>query len=194
MYDQSAIKMHEAFLQLEPTPTDDAEFLDLVSGVLANLCSLSGEGRLHVVHIDNWFGNRWLQFSGKVCGAMGIHDAADEMRIPPFHPHRVLSEHHCTFDGEGFSPLSQVNQCLHGPRGSHANTRIRLADVAPPGVYAWYSSRTREAKRGALMVYTLWDGETAGWFCLFEKNGCWRAKRRFGISETEWDAISPAVL
>jgi hypothetical protein len=39
----------------------------------------------YVVKIDNWFGKRWLGFSGKALGALGVRKK--KLTLPPFHPH-----------------------------------------------------------------------------------------------------------
>ena len=47
---------------------------------------------IYLVCIDRWFDAKWLNFSGKVLGALGVWRS--RTTIPPFHPHRVLGESH----------------------------------------------------------------------------------------------------
>src|SRR5688572_25676240 len=80
-------------LDLEATSTDDLPFLDLASRLIAGAARANGLNDVVVVHIDHWFGERWLGFCGKLLGSAGVRSRRldGELTPPPFHPHRVLS-------------------------------------------------------------------------------------------------------
>jgi hypothetical protein len=51
--------------------------------------SRSSPRELHLVTIDGWFSQRWLDFSHKELGA--VRFATMDLRVPPFVPSRVLT-------------------------------------------------------------------------------------------------------
>src|SRR5882762_8544429 len=78
--------------------SDDAlEFVQQVEQVANGVILRHAPVALVLVKIDNWFGSNWLGFSGKAVGAIGIWNKpynrpADDLRIPPFVPNRVVSQ------------------------------------------------------------------------------------------------------
>ena len=55
---------------------DDAEFVVLVQRLIHGVVATSKSKDYCVVRIDNWFGERWLNFSGKTLGALGCPQKA----------------------------------------------------------------------------------------------------------------------
>jgi hypothetical protein len=51
---------------------DDADFVAWVERVIENVEQRFVTEQSYVVKIDNWFGRRWLGFSGKALGALGF--------------------------------------------------------------------------------------------------------------------------
>jgi hypothetical protein len=182
-------------LHLDATSNDDAGFLELVGRYVTTCVRLSGLTDVTVVHVDNWFGDRWLGFRGKILGSAGVWARMGESKarlaVPPFHPHRILSERRFELrdDNTLAGPFPPARR-LHEWRSSEENTRLTVENVAGPGVFAWFSGNTRVTRRGSLMVYVLSVEGASGWYGAFEQAGTWRVKRRIGISDTEWRAIA----
>jgi hypothetical protein len=110
---------------LEILPTDDAAFVDLAGRVIAGAAIEAELREIVVVHIDHWFGRRWLGFSGKILGAAGVRSRQLDCSHapPPFHPRRVLSaRHYGPSDARSFDFKSNVTW-LHGYRPSEENIR-----------------------------------------------------------------------
>ncbi len=170
-------------LQLDQNEDDDTAFLDIVQ------CSVLGTARLvrpkilHLIHIDH----KWRRFSGKLLGAVGVRKP--ELTVPPFNPHRVLSERvfEMADDARGIA-LANVPP-LHASRGSEENTRVRLRTIYDSAVIAWYSGRSGVNSRAALMIYTLSGYEPATWYAGFEKREKWEVVHRSGVSEQEFSEI-----
>ena len=40
---------------------------------------------LYITHIDNWFDEKWVKFSGTIMHEISIHNLVD-ITVPPFHP------------------------------------------------------------------------------------------------------------
>ena len=80
-------------LELDANADDDGAFLDIAGRLIATATIENGFGVVVAVHIDHWFGDRWLGFYGKFLGAAGVRNRrlTDELTPPPFHPHRVQS-------------------------------------------------------------------------------------------------------
>src|SRR5262245_49609679 len=69
---------------------DDPKFVAWVERVIAGVESRFETDQSYVVKIDNWFGQRWLGFSGKAVGALRV--CQRRLTLPPFVPSRVLSQ------------------------------------------------------------------------------------------------------
>jgi hypothetical protein len=84
-------------MRISPDIDDSLEFIALVEQLCLGVVFRFNPKQFVVIKIDNWFGSKWLGFSGKVLGAMGSWNKpqdhpATEIRIPPFVPNRVVSE------------------------------------------------------------------------------------------------------
>ena len=55
-----------------PEATDDQGYLDGVEATVVGVEEAINTKQTYVVKIDNWFGKRWLGFSGKALGALGV--------------------------------------------------------------------------------------------------------------------------
>src|SRR3982751_3555160 len=116
-------------LELEANTADDPAFLDLASRLIAGAALANGLNTVVAVHINHWFGERWLGFCGKLLGAAGVRSRRldGELTPPPFHPHRVLSVHAYRLTGsQTFEHWDESQastywddvQSLHGYRSS----------------------------------------------------------------------------
>jgi hypothetical protein len=141
------------FDQVHALDDDDGVFITAVRSVLAT--SLVPTREVWLVKIDQWFGSRWLQFSGKMLGAFGVWQR--ELTIPPFHPRRVRFERHFTLRGEHY--VHTRGRTLHIWQTSAANLRKTVRGISSSAAFVWYSGDTRRADRGSLMMYQTIDGE-----------------------------------
>ena len=57
----------------DATYSDEVRFIDLVSALASHYANLYPPSRLVVIHIDRWFGRKWLRFMGILCGRVGAH-------------------------------------------------------------------------------------------------------------------------
>ncbi|MCA1709275.1 MAG: hypothetical protein LC808_40740 [Actinobacteria bacterium] len=77
----------------KPEATDDPGYLDWVEATVVGVEEAINTKQTYVVKIDNWFGKRWLGFSGKALGALGVRK--QKLTLPPFIPTRVVSHVGC---------------------------------------------------------------------------------------------------
>jgi hypothetical protein len=180
-------------LTLETAEGDDQDFLDLAARAIIGTALREGLHATHVVHIDNWFGPRWWSFAGKVRGKWGARDTM-VLRIPPFHPQRVLSEKRFSVDEKGSSEEIPVKRRIHGHRRSTTNLRFSVSDAASEMVFAWYSGNSIKNGRAALMVYVQPAGRKAfGWYVGLKKEESWRVVNLGGLTQREWQDITAEV-
>ena len=174
-------------IRIPRTPADAPDFLDAVERLLTGVAATPRPPQVCVVRIDSWFDAKWLKFSGKLLGAVGM--SADDVTVPPFHPHRVQAESWCRLDESAaeYVPDPRPHPTLHVPQPSERNLRRKLRVVAPDTMCVWYSGDSALLERGSLMVYVpAADGTYWCWFAtLAAAKPQWRPTRLAGISPSE---------
>src|SRR5215204_4235594 len=113
-------------------PHDDPAFLATVDRIIAECVRREAPQEVRVVHIDHWFGTKWLGFSGKgrvgfFYGCVTPDTALDEFRrekltFPPFAPNRVVAEYYFCRTG----PVVYEEQAP--PQRVHCRLRRRSAE------------------------------------------------------------------
>ena len=84
-------------MKMTPEFDDAPDFIGHVEQVVNGVVRRHLPETLVLIKINNWFGSKWLGFSGKALGALGVwnkprNEPADNIRIPPFVPSRVVSQ------------------------------------------------------------------------------------------------------
>jgi hypothetical protein len=162
---------------------DDPEFLAWVEGVIAGFESQFQTDQSYVVKIDNWFGQRWLGFSGKAVGALGVRKA--RLTLPPFVPSRVLSQRR--FSSK--APRSKSRQQLHVWQRSGDNFQ-RYADIVVHDASVfWYSGATKGNGRGSFMAYVLTPEGHWPLYVGLRKSESWQVAEALGVSKRELEDI-----
>jgi hypothetical protein len=159
-------------LELEANATDDAPFLDLASRLIAGAAVAYGLNDVVTVHIDHWFGERWLGFCGKLLGSTGVRSRHldGELTPPPFHPHRVLSARvYRLTEAHTFEHCDDAG-LLHGFRPSQSNINRTFRRNR---LYAWYSGDTAVTDKGVVMVYLVHRQWNSAWYVGFDKFPAW---------------------
>ena len=77
-------------MQITPEQDDAPDFVFAVERLTEGLLLRDKPRSIILIKIDNWFGSRWLAFSGKVMGAFGFR--SNTLTVPPFVPNRVISQ------------------------------------------------------------------------------------------------------
>ena len=67
-----------------------SRYLDWVEAAVVGVEEAIKTDQAFLVKIDNWFGKRWLGFSGKALGALGVRK--EKLTLPPFIPSRLVSQ------------------------------------------------------------------------------------------------------
>jgi hypothetical protein len=178
---------------VEAREGDDARFLNVVRGVLERSLVLHRPAAVRVLRLDNWFGQRWLGFAGKVIGAFGV--GKDRRVIPPFVPSRIVSEIPWRTNGSVWIREAKFEP-LH-KRMPSADNLERFFDLHCPETLAvWFSSRSAANGRGAVMVYSsAGDPRTASWYAELAGSVAsdWSPKVVTGITSAEFASLAAPV-
>ncbi len=160
-------------------PSDDPEFVAWVEQVINGVENRFEADQIYVVKIDNWFGQRWLGFSGKTLGALGLRKS--RLTLPPFVPSRVLSQQRFFEEGARHRPRQRL--ALWQRSGENLQ---RYADIVVHDASVfWYSGSTAENGRGSLMAYVLTSEGHWPWYVGVRRTGAWRVVEAVGISRRE---------
>ncbi len=171
-------------LELEANSTDDPAFLDLASRLIVGVARANNFSEIVVVHIDHWFGERWLGFCGKYLGAAGVRsrDLNGELTPPPFHPRRVLSARQYRLSEQQVYEYSCNIESLHSYRTSQSNINRTFRWNS---LYVWYSGDTTLTDKGVVMVYSVKQNETAAWYTAFNKTLIWQLEQTVAVSPNQ---------
>jgi hypothetical protein len=161
---------------LSAADSDDGVFLALVRSLVSGVLDSGRSKHVFVIKIDSWFGKRWLGFSGKSCGKLGIRKT--RLTLPPFVPSRVVSQFEWTRPG---AP-AQRSQHLHIWQPGGANLGRYLESVVPDSSIIWFSGQSAESDRASVMAYVAAPDGHWAWYLGFQRTRTWRIVERAGIS------------
>ena len=147
---------------------DASDFIANVNSVLFGISSAYVPPEIILVKINNWFGPRWLRFSGKTLGALGIWK--QNLTVPPFVPNRVVWQRR--FASPSYDEGASDPQIHISAPGEEALSR-RLAQVAPGAALVWFSGTTDPNGRGAIMAYVPVPNSYWVWYVGFSAKGKW---------------------
>jgi hypothetical protein len=163
---------------------DSPEFVRLVERLCLGVLNRHAPTEFVLIKIDNWFGSKWLGFSGKTLGAVGVwnkphNESPASIRIPPFVPNRVIRQRR--FSGypnynEGSSGIA-----IHVQIPSDQALTRRVAFHAPQTALAWYSGNSASSGRGALMSYVPCNESYWAWYADWKKARDWELRESWDI-------------
>lgn len=158
-----------------------------MAGILAH----HGPSRLRLLHVDNWFGPKWLGFSGKVLGALGIWRDEQDLTLPPFVPARILAEELWAAEPAaelGYGKVA-VDGSIHRRQTSGANLKRLAASVAPGEALVWYSGNTVANQRGSLMAYIPTNDGYRTFYVQWLANPEWTVSQTKGLSPDDFQVL-----
>ena len=163
---------------------DDApEFVRQVELAANGILVRYSPRNLVVIKIDNWFGSKWLGFSGKVIGALGVWDKPhnrppDNIRIPPFVPDRVVSQRR--FVAPIYEEI-EAGKPVHRQIPSSIALGRKASATEPGTALAWYSGNSKTNQRGALIFYVPVNSSYWAWYVALESGEHWRITESWDI-------------
>ncbi len=178
-------------VDFETTDYDAKDFLFRIRTIITGSLISCDAKDFFLIHIDNWFGDRWLAFSGKVLGTLGI--SMKNLTIPPFVPDRVLSVRHFLFDkiDYKYKITNQENQ-IHQYQYSSENLQRQIKRLYPNSALYWYSGNTKSNGRGCLMAYLPTPDGHWPWYIAFVSEP-WRIDKFVEIGKEDIDHFDKAL-
>jgi hypothetical protein len=155
---------------------DSPDFIDIVEGLVNGFLIGDAPPSLMLIKIDNWFGSKWLGFSGKILGALGV--SKGKLTIPPFVPNRVLSERKVI--GPPYSEAKHDSPIHISVPSSVALTR-RVDEVAPGAILFWYSGGSLKSGRGSAMAYVPTGDAYCNWYAEWASSASWHLVKWTGV-------------
>ena len=128
--------------------------------------------------IDNWFDHKWLRFSGKMLGALGVWKG--QLTVPPFNPERVLLEDVIC----GNDKFKSSSWSLHKHQCSKENLQYYIRDVSKDGLFVWMGYGDEE--HISLLVYRILGEEEFGWYASLARKDTDRLRRHRGKKYIEF--------
>lgn len=138
----------------------------------------------YVMKIDNWFGKRWLGFSGKALGVLGVRN--EKLTLPPFIPSRVVSQRRLF---ERDAPLGRRKR-LHVWQRSGENLQRYTETILHGSNAFWYSGRTASNDRGSFMAYVSTPDGHWPWYVHLRRDDRWRVVECVGIGVPELETFT----
>ena len=156
---------------------DSPDFIAIVGRLVNGLLLEEAPSSLLLIKIDNWFGSKWLGFSGKTLGALGVSMA--KLTIPPFVPNRVLSERRII----GWPPYSEAkhDRLIHRSIPSFVALTRSAVEVAPGKLLFWYSGGSIKSGRSSTMAYVPTGDAYCKWYAEWAFHVSWHAVNWIGV-------------
>ena len=162
---------------------DCARFIEIVRCILTGLVEEQAPHRVGLFKIDHWFSQRWRGFIGKMLGLVGARSTSTNS-VPPFHPHRVVSELQFALDPKRRYQLLPNPPRMHIDRGNAFDNQRALTESRNPSVWLWYSGRSCTEDRASVMVYIVQgDTSTDSFYVEYSKtnDGEWKPSKLVGV-------------
>ena len=174
-------------IHLETEPDDAGDFILNLNRILIGVCEAHQPHELILIRIDNWFGPKWLRFSGKLHGAVGYW--SKRLTLPPFVPARVVWQRRYQLGEPDTYELIDPEPLLHVQKALAENQRPLAEKISVNTALVWFSSATSVNGRGALMAYLPDGADWWAWYAGYAKTNAWEATTLKGISRQELSAF-----
>lgn len=162
--------------QIDDAPEFVAKVEELANGILRR----HAPPALILIKIDNWFSVRWLRFSGKTLGAVGV--SMSTLSVPPFVPSRVVSQKR--FAATAYNEV-QAGPPIHIQVESTEAILRRVSRIAAGAALLWYSGCSEQSGRGAIMAYIPERDDYLPWYAGWAKRKKWELVQPKEISVQE---------
>jgi hypothetical protein len=177
--------MHKNILLSIPKTANDAgDFVVIVEQLVNGLLSRESPQGLILIKTDGWFGLRWLGFSGKILGAMGVRKT--RLTIPPFVPDRIVEQRN--FDAPNYMESEPID-AVHISCSSRKALNRYADTVSPNKAIVWYSGNSGPSGRGSVMAYVPASSGYTAWYLGYAADATWRITEFAGISQNELNSL-----
>ncbi|MFN8282136.1 MAG: hypothetical protein U0U67_02925 [Chitinophagales bacterium] len=164
------------------TIEDCPEFIDEISALTSAIMNENKPKQVFLIKINNWFDSKWLKFSGKVLGALGIWSYGNDIKIPPFHPNRVVFEKLFILNDLENYIETDLSFKIHLKQTSEENKR-KIISISGNAIFIWYSSNSLKNQFGSFMLYKINEGRCEPFYLGFRKQDKWKIINHAGTNK-----------
>lgn len=165
--------------------TQQTDFHTKVCEIANGIAHRYAPQTLILIEVDSWFGSKWLGFSGKRLGALGVW--TEPLSIPPFVPARIVSQRR--FISPDYAETN-AGPALHRIVPSSVAIGRKLAAIEPNAAVLWYSGDVTENRRSSLMAYLPTQDSYFHWYASWQKQDEWKLEETVNISRPELTSLS----
>jgi hypothetical protein len=167
---------------------DNTDFISNAEIIIQDRIEIWNPFILGVIKIDNWFDDKWLNFSGDIMPGLTIWK--DEITIPPFHPNRVLStDFYRRLRLKGEYQKLHDSSPLHIKQPSQNNLNRKITNFIDDGLFIWYSSNTKTNNIGSLMGYYVKGTDCFTFYLTLTKEKKWNVSKTIGLTRNVVEKI-----
>jgi hypothetical protein len=152
---------------------DNIDFIRKVQTLANEFITILNPKEIFLFKVDNWFDTKWLNFTGKVLGALGTWDYEHTQRIPPFSPNRIKQQSYFKKDNLGTYQKKEFEHKIHKRQPAEENLQRRIVNFSDSAVFIWYSSNTILNGQGSLMIYPVQNDKCEPFYVGLKKNKNW---------------------
>ena len=165
---------------------DNPNFILNCEKIIQSRINLWNPTDIFVNRIDNWFDQKWMEFSGTIMHEVSIWK--EETTIPPFHPNRVESSDFYQKIAELYVKKENP-QTLHIYQESKDNLKRYVSEFTNDGLFIWYSGNSKINGVGTLMCYLIRESECQPFFITLSEKKDWNVSQTKGILGNEIQSI-----
>ncbi len=165
---------------------DNPEFILNSEKIIQNRINLWNPKDIFVNRIDNWFDEKWMEFSGTSMHEIAIWKG--KTTIPPFHPNRVESSDFYQKTTELYEKKKNL-RTLHIYQESENNLKRYVSEFTNDGLFIWYSGNSKINDIGTLMCYLVRESECQPFFITLSAKKNWNVSQTKGILRSEIQSI-----
>ena len=165
---------------------DNPNFTRNAELIVTNRIHLWKPKELFITRIDNWFDEKWMEFSGTIMQGLVIWKG--ETTIPPFHPNRVETSDFYKMTAEKYVK-NENTKPLHIYQESKSNLKRKISDFTDDGIFVWYSGNSKINGVGTIMCYHVKNSECRAFFITLTERKDWNVSQTKGILMKEIQSI-----
>jgi hypothetical protein len=164
-------------MNILPEKNDADSFIAQVDALANGILRAHTPESLILVKVNSWFGSRWLGFSGKILGTLGVWQ--DNLSVPPFVPSRIVSQQR--FTAPNYSEIPSGAPLHKKVRSGEAILR-KIAAAEPAAAVLWYSGNSKITGHGSVMAYIPASNSYSCWYVSWAKRNAWHVEETAGIT------------
>ena len=117
-------------IELTKSDSDNIDFIQKAQSLVNEIIVDLSPNEIFLFKINNWFDTKWLNFTGKVLGALGTWNYEHDQRIPPFSPNRIIDQGYYKRDKLGTYTKKAFSIEIHKRQPAEKNLNRRIVSSA----------------------------------------------------------------